>query len=120
MAEQAWLSVRHNMALGGSVRNKPCPCGSGKKFKKCCLNRPEQHRIICDGKDAVAYSGDGTGTYSDFLLKYMEMKFNDRWMARNPDHPVAQWRFDIDKLVANDRMENNCIVFNNTGSVKSF
>ena len=21
-------------------RNDPCPCGSGRKFKKCCLNRP--------------------------------------------------------------------------------
>lgn len=21
-------------------RNKPCPCGSGKKFKKCCLHKP--------------------------------------------------------------------------------
>lgn len=21
-------------------RNDPCPCGSGKKFKKCCLNKP--------------------------------------------------------------------------------
>lgn len=20
-------------------RNKPCPCGSGKKFKKCCFNK---------------------------------------------------------------------------------
>jgi len=20
-------------------RNDPCPCGSGKKFKKCCLNK---------------------------------------------------------------------------------
>ncbi len=19
------------------MRNKPCPCGSGKKYKKCCL-----------------------------------------------------------------------------------
>lgn len=23
-------------------RNDPCPCGSGKKFKKCCLNKPYQ------------------------------------------------------------------------------
>jgi hypothetical protein len=23
-------------------RNDPCPCGSGKKFKKCCLNRSRQ------------------------------------------------------------------------------
>lgn len=21
-------------------RNQPCPCGSGKKYKKCCLNKP--------------------------------------------------------------------------------
>ena len=21
-------------------RNDPCPCGSGRKFKKCCLMRP--------------------------------------------------------------------------------
>jgi uncharacterized protein YecA (UPF0149 family) len=20
-------------------RNDPCPCGSGKKFKKCCMNK---------------------------------------------------------------------------------
>jgi uncharacterized protein YecA (UPF0149 family) len=23
-------------------RNEPCPCGSGKKYKKCCSNRLEQ------------------------------------------------------------------------------
>lgn len=22
-----------------SLRNKPCPCGSGVKFKKCCWNK---------------------------------------------------------------------------------
>jgi len=21
-------------------RNDPCPCGSGKKFKKCCMGKP--------------------------------------------------------------------------------
>ena len=29
--------VRHSPKVG---RNDPCPCGSGKKFKKCCLNAP--------------------------------------------------------------------------------
>ena len=23
-------------------RNEPCPCGSGKKYKKCCLNKEEK------------------------------------------------------------------------------
>lgn len=22
-------------------RNDPCPCGSGKKYKKCCLNKAD-------------------------------------------------------------------------------
>ena len=25
-------------------RNDPCPCGSGKKFKKCCLAKNEAAR----------------------------------------------------------------------------
>jgi methionyl aminopeptidase len=30
---------------GGKVgRNDPCPCGSGKKFKKCCLGKPGVNR----------------------------------------------------------------------------
>jgi tetratricopeptide (TPR) repeat protein len=24
-------------------RNDPCPCGSGKKYKRCCLEEDEQH-----------------------------------------------------------------------------
>lgn len=27
------------------ARNDPCPCGSGKKFKKCCLQRPKSGLI---------------------------------------------------------------------------
>ena len=27
----------HPQAIGRVGRNDPCPCGSGKKFKKCCL-----------------------------------------------------------------------------------
>ena len=23
-------------------RNSPCPCGSGKKYKKCCLRRSKE------------------------------------------------------------------------------
>jgi SEC-C motif len=25
-------------------RNDPCPCGSGRKYKKCCLNKPKARR----------------------------------------------------------------------------
>ncbi|PJW13856.1 preprotein translocase subunit SecA [Geobacillus sp. Manikaran-105] len=25
--------------------NDPCPCGSGKKYKKCCMNKQQNHEI---------------------------------------------------------------------------
>ena len=30
-----FISIRQQ-AIG---RNDPCPCGSGRKFKKCCINK---------------------------------------------------------------------------------
>ena len=41
-----WLARRHEIATHSPVRrseprvgrNEPCPCGSGKKYKKCCLH----------------------------------------------------------------------------------
>lgn len=30
--------IRENAKVG---RNDPCPCGSGKKYKKCCMNKPQ-------------------------------------------------------------------------------
>ena len=32
------LREEYNMKIG---RNDPCPCGSGKKYKQCCLNKPK-------------------------------------------------------------------------------
>lgn len=26
-------------------RNSPCPCGSGLKYKKCCLNKTEEQKL---------------------------------------------------------------------------
>ena len=26
-------------------RNERCPCGSGKKFKKCCINKKNAHEL---------------------------------------------------------------------------
>ena len=26
-------------------RNEPCPCGSGKKFKNCCIDKASAHTL---------------------------------------------------------------------------
>ncbi len=36
--EHAQPSTPFNASPAGVGRNDPCPCGSGKKFKKCCLH----------------------------------------------------------------------------------
>lgn len=34
------ISVRKPIVVKPKVsRNSPCPCGSGKKYKKCCINK---------------------------------------------------------------------------------
>lgn len=37
MDREVVLTVRNDGKIPG--RNESCPCGSGKKYKKCCLNR---------------------------------------------------------------------------------
>lgn len=37
-------------------RNSPCPCGSGKKYKKCCGFLPASACRVC-GLCAPAYEG---------------------------------------------------------------
>jgi hypothetical protein len=34
------IPTSHSQTLPHIGRNQPCPCGSGSKFKVCCLNKP--------------------------------------------------------------------------------
>ena len=43
-------------------RNDPCPCGSGKKYKKCCLAKDETVALLgevipAEGEHRVIYNG---------------------------------------------------------------
>ncbi|HEV58165.1 MAG TPA: hypothetical protein ENN87_11850 [Phycisphaerales bacterium] len=33
------LGIQKSLKTSGIGRNDPCPCGSGKKFKYCCLGK---------------------------------------------------------------------------------
>ncbi len=41
--------------MGSIGRNEPCHCGSGKKYKKCCLLKDEQER---DSSESPLMTGD--------------------------------------------------------------
>ncbi len=51
------------MKTTGTGRNDPCPCGSGKKFKHCCL-----------GKESSTTSGHGAAGMSETLRKALESR----------------------------------------------
>lgn len=41
MKEMAYDPTPRQRKRGKVGRNDPCPCGSGRKFKKCCVWRSE-------------------------------------------------------------------------------
>jgi hypothetical protein len=61
-------------------RNDPCPCGSGKKYKKCCGSIPpaevEQARESAALRlsQAIAYKGELGRVREQFCRKYLEYK----------------------------------------------
>ncbi len=67
-------------------RNELCPCGSGKKYKHCCMNAEPSSEIKPESRHAVLMI-NGTGDYGD-------PKADDDLFARNP------WRkFAAQKIV---------------------
>lgn len=41
--------------MSGLSRNAQCPCGSGRKFKHCCLGKIDWNRIIKVGSDPIPH-----------------------------------------------------------------
>lgn len=40
LGKKSRVSFRSKVRQGPKIgRNEPCPCGSGKKFKRCCINK---------------------------------------------------------------------------------
>ena len=63
-------TVRKAKKIG---RNEPCPCGSGKKYKKCCISKYEKAaRILQDiyNQKNVDYTIPGARVVEDSILEY--------------------------------------------------
>jgi Protein of unknown function (DUF1186)/SEC-C motif len=73
-------------------RNDPCPCGSGKKFKKCCIGKEELLELVAPGDpfavDDVDEFDDTDGPIQDY----------DALIEPHPDDWLAtdeQQRIDV-------------------------
>jgi tetratricopeptide (TPR) repeat protein len=62
-------------------RNDPCPCGSGKKYKQCCLRKDEEaEREAMDALNQARQEGR-SGSYSD--------------LVKTVDHYAAEYEEDL-------------------------
>lgn len=54
-------------------RNDPCPCGSGKKYKKCCLlQQTSDQSFSCVDNDGIHFLGQGSPPSPEQLKKSKE------------------------------------------------
>lgn len=63
-------------------RNDPCPCGSGKKYKKCCLGKA----AATPGVPAIRHSAPGTTpTQAESFLHGLKAEMGDREFASDEE-----------------------------------
>ena len=71
---------KKDTAGGGKVgRNKPCPCGSGKKYKKCCLAE-DRAATISDRAPSTLHELDQR--LVEQMMRHAQRRFGDQWLAK--------------------------------------
>jgi SEC-C motif len=74
-------------------RNDPCPCGSGLKFKRCCLKREQPRGAFTSGeRDSALAKLMRFATRSEFDDKHREALelFWGNWLSEEPDEELEQ------------------------------
>lgn len=74
--------------MSNTGRNDPCPCGSGKKYKKCCMS---VHNVGISGQIAVSRKGQ---RYDDFIpieaiVDYGQPLLDKAFFAENDVHEIS-------------------------------
>jgi len=74
-------------------RNEPCPCGSGLKFKRCCLKREQPRGAYTSGeRDSALKKLMRFAARSEFDQKHraaLELFWGD-WISEEPDEKLKQ------------------------------
>jgi hypothetical protein len=86
--ENTFSELVHKKKIG---RNEPCPCGSGKKYKHCCLNKPKEKtpgEILTDlyynTQDAGLSLSDLQTSIKSVLKRDENDFFNKDWKYKYP------------------------------------
>ena len=102
-------------------RNDPCPCGSGRKFKKCCLRKkpgPGRRTTGEFGFEPGSYGGPQG--YMPSLAYFRESSSgekNYRFVLANPSYVVGSQSKAVAQATAD--FSEACRVDDATGSIEA-
>ena len=87
------MTQRHDSAIIPKMktgRNELCPCGSGKKFKKCCLNaaKPGVRRAPMPERDHAFLA------QAQVMLRQHQAAENVRQQQQGHGNPIVSWTDD--------------------------
>ncbi len=84
-------------------RNAPCPCGSGKKYKKCCLDNDQMQGGYVQTPESWFLSSERTGTLWDDYMEIIPFvaMYGKKIMDFDEDGP------EFKKLVSNFEKQFN-------------
>lgn len=77
-------------------RNEPCPCGSGRKYKRCCWAKHAAERAAAAAPDAAASGHVRTGVAHG--RSWDEVRRLDEWANGARDHVDARRWAEADEL----------------------
>lgn len=87
-------------------RNSICHCGSGNKYKYCCLSEDEKKRI-----DFLNESAEQRYSISDDLLTELERVLNDDSPSKNsPEYNAMEnWIEEYSNTISKDHPFQECL-----------
>jgi hypothetical protein len=78
--------------MGKLGRNQPCHCGSGKKYKKCCLDKEEKVPGVSYDKNYFQLKGKNA---EGFVHELAKKSFLTDWCYLNPSFPDGKELCDL-------------------------
>ncbi len=78
-------------------RNDPCPCGSGKKFKNCCIDSTSRPMLVSQGDETTAL---------ERLFHFLEAPRHHARMADSIGRIVPKRLFEIDDEEAEEEIQS--------------
>ena len=69
-------------------RNDPCPCGSGKKFKKCCKVKQKHKKLSAEVVSASIPQSQETQETSKVSSLFFKRASAPKAPAEEPPNPV--------------------------------